>query len=84
MLLSLMHVAIQCVSDKGIPTGLLNFLCHADVLRVLHNAVAYYTEAGRLGMAAKQLRVSCAKPNVLAPNASPTPFFHGFCNRSNT
>lgn len=29
----------------------------ADVLRALHNAVEYYTEAGRLGMAAKQLRV---------------------------
>ena len=32
-------------------------LCLADVLRVLHNAVHYYTESGRLGMAAKQLRV---------------------------
>ncbi len=29
----------------------------ADVLRALHNAVEYYTEAGRLGMAAKNLRV---------------------------
>jgi hypothetical protein len=28
-----------------------------DVLRALHNAVEYYTEAGRLGMAAKNLRV---------------------------
>ncbi|CAL8465428.1 g4964 [Coccomyxa elongata] len=27
-----------------------------DVLRALHNAVEYYTEAGRLGMAAKNLR----------------------------
>ena len=36
------------------------FLCHADVLRVLHNAVHYYTESGRLGMAAKQLRVRSA------------------------
>ena len=31
----------------------------ADVLRALHNAVEFYTEAGRLGMAAKQLRVCC-------------------------
>ena len=38
--------------------GAYTSLCPADVLRVLHNAVAYYTEAGRLGMAAKQLRVS--------------------------
>ena len=31
--------------------------CHADVLRALHNAVEYYTEIGRLSMAAKNLRV---------------------------
>ena len=33
--------------------------CHADVLRALHNAVEYYTEIGRLSMAAKNLRVRC-------------------------
>lgn len=37
--------------------NMLTYLCCADVLRALHNAVEFYTEAGRLGMAAKQLRV---------------------------
>ena len=37
----------------------------ADVLRALHNAVEYYTEAGRLGMAAKQLRVRRKLQRVL-------------------
>ena len=40
------------------------------MLRVLHNAVAYYTEAGRLGMAAKQLRVSALSRRMSLPFAN--------------
>ena len=31
---------------------------NTDVVRVLHNAIEYYTENGRLAQAARQLRVS--------------------------
>ncbi len=33
-------------------------MSHADALRCLHKAVGYYTDLGRLGMAARNLRVS--------------------------
>ncbi len=43
------------------PNGRMQFshtVSHADALRCLHKAVGYYTDLGRLGMAARNLRVS--------------------------
>ena len=42
------------VQGKRSPAELV---CATDVLRALHKAVAYFTETGRLSMAAKNLRV---------------------------
>lgn len=58
----------QKTSKTGKPAVLLQFAgeillarqaanCCADVLRALHKAVEYFTDMGRLSMAAKNLRV---------------------------
>jgi hypothetical protein len=58
----LLHVLAQCLSlllaSLNGKMQLIHLMLHADALRCLHKAVGYYTDLGRLGMAARNLRVS--------------------------
>ncbi len=58
----LLHVLAQCLNlllaSLNGKMHLFHTVSHADALRCLHKAVGYYTDLGRLGMAARNLRVS--------------------------